>query len=351
MLRLHLSETQFQVYIFPIRRYGRRPILIASLLLGGICGIIKSFSVNYEMFATFEFLTAFVSGGAYMTIFIMAIESAGPTKRVFGGTLISFMFSFSQVLAGFVAMMVPNFRTLLLVLYVPNLLMLTFVWMVPESVRWLLVNGKVDEAKSVLRKQANMNKITFAEGLLNRLDQYHFESVGEPNSDNPPNTKTSDTILSVLQSRVLAIRLVVNVLLWFLIKLIYFGMTIQSVALAGDKYVNFILVSGIELPTYLVSSLLMQWIGRKWSLFGSLLLTGTACVAAEFIPKAASIWVLLVYLFGKGCATVAFSVLYVYSTEQFPTSLRHSTMNVCFSIGSMGSIIAPFTMLLVNTYR
>lgn len=281
-----------------------------------------------------------------MTIFILAIESSGPTKRVFSGTLISLMFTFSQVASGLVAMMVPNFRTLLRLLYVPNLLMITFVWLVPESVRWLMVNGKVDEAKSILTKAAKMNNISLSDGTLEPL-QSPSKGKGETITMSKEIPTKPDTFMKVLQSRILAFRLFVNILAWFLMKLIYFGMTIQSVALAGDKYVNFIVVNAVEIPGILLSSVLMEWIGRKWSLIGSLIVTCVACVATELIPADAWLVVLIAYLIGKCGVTTAFCVLYVYSIEQFPTSLRHTTMNACYSVGTLGSILAPFTMLLV----
>lgn len=286
-----------------------------------------------------------------MTIFIMAIESAGPTKRVFSGTLISLMFPSSQALSGVVAMMVPNFRTLLQVLYVPNLLILTFVWMVPESVRWLMVNKKPEEAKLIFLKAASMNNITLSSVSLDTLECTSNQvdrTIPGSNNDSPAAT---ETFIKILQSRILAIRLVVNILLWFTMKLIYFGMTIQSVALAGDKYVNFIFVNAVEIPAILLSSVMMEWFGRKWSLIGSLLLTFVACIATEFIPEDAWLAVLIIYLTGKCGVTIAFSILYVYSIEQFPTSLRHSTINACYSIGTFGSILAPFTMLLVTLFK
>lgn len=330
-----------------MRRYGRRPVLIATLMLGGICGIIKSLSVNYIMFATMEFVTAFVSGGSYMTLFIMAIESVGPSYRVFSGTLISLMYSTSQAVTGLVAMYVPNFRTLLMILYGPNVLMLPIVWLVPESVRWLVTNGKIATARPIIIKAANMNKIKLCEDSLHALDSPSNQKATTQLL--PVDTKSApNTFATVLQSRVLAIRLAVNICIWFMIKLVYFGMTIQSMSLVGNKYVNFIVVSAVELPATLMSSLLMERMGRKWSLFAALLLTGTACVATDFVSADAWLASLLVYITGKCCVTIAFSVLYVYSSEQFPTSVRHSTMNACYSIGTVGSILAPFTMLLVS---
>lgn len=272
----------------------------------------------------------------------MSIEAAGPSNRVLSGTVMNMMFSTSQAFTGLVAMLTPNFRTFLRVLYVPNVLVLTIVWMVPESIRWLVTNGKADKAILIIIKIAKMNQIKLSEDVVEPLAIKCNDSVSLVNLLQP------ESFFAVLRSRILLVRLALNIFIWFMIKLIYYGMTVQSVSLAGNKYVNYILVSGVEMPAILISCLLMNWIGRKRSLCVTLLLTGVACVATDLISDEAWLVSLIVYIFGKCCVTTAFSILYIYSSEMFPTSLRHSTMNACISIGTFGAILAPFTMLLVS---
>lgn len=294
-----------------------------------------------------EFLTAFVSTGTYMTVFILAIETAEASKRVFGGTLISLMFSTSQAVTGLTAMLLPNFRSMLQVLYAPSLLVLTFIWMVPESARWLITNGKMETARAIIMRAVKMNRTSLSNDALEYLDGFNKETV--PSASNLDSSiKERQPFLSILRSRILGIRLTVNLIIWFLIQLVYYGMIIQSVSLAGNKYANYIVVSAVEIPAILVSSFLMVWVGRKWSLFGSLILNSLACVVTEYVPKEAGPASLLVYVAGKFCVTIAFSIVYVYSAELFPTSLRHCVMNACLTIGTLGSILAPFITLLVR---
>lgn len=338
------------LYFYINLRYGRRPILIATLLLSGVCGIVKSLSVNYTMFASMEFVTALVAGGTYMTVFIMAIEFAGPTKRVFSGTLISTMYSASQAVTGVVALLVPNFRTFLQILYVPNLLVLTFIWLVPESVRWLMSTGQMERARPIIMRAAKINKIQLSPAALESITASNefLEQPKIPGDTIDHNQRQPITFMSVLRSRILLTRLTILAFIWFMTKFIYYGMTIQALELSGNKYVNYILVNLVELPAMFISYILMERLGRKWTLCASLLLTGVACVAKEFIPTNEWLVATIVYFFGKYCVTTAFAIIYVYSTELFPTAQRHSTMIVCLTVGSLGSIIAPFTTLLVR---
>lgn len=54
------------------------------------------------------------------------------------------------------------------------------------------------------------------------------------------------------------------------------------------------------------------------------------------------------FLIGKFAITVSFTVLYVYTSEFFPTNLRHSLLGTCSMFGRIGSMVAPQTPLLVS---
>lgn len=59
---------------------------------------------------------------------------------------------------------------------------------------------------------------------------------------------------------------------------------------------------------------------------------------------------LIFFLLGKFSITVAFTVVYIYTTEMFPTNLRHSLLGCCAMCGRVGSIVAPQTPLLAQYY-
>lgn len=305
------------------------------------------------MFAIMEFITSLVSGGTYMTIFVMAIEFSGPKKRVFSGTLISAIYSSSQVVAGIVAMFFHNFRVFLQVLFVPNFLVLTFIWLVPESVRWLLTKGKVRQARQILMRAAKLNGVELSDTNKEMLyDQHEIRLLaGSTITTTSTVSKKSESPTSsfkfAFQSGSLVLRLLNCLFCWLANSFIYFGMNVNSVSLAGNKYVNYIFVNLVEIPAVFFASWLMEKVGRKKVLCSCLLINSIACVATEFISQDDHVGRLFMYIIGKCGVTISFTVLYVFSSELFPTSIRHSFMNACSTAGSVGSIIAPLTPLLV----
>ena len=96
------------------------------------------------------------------------------------------------------------------------------------------------------------------------------------------------------------------------------GLTMNSVNLAGDLFLNTLLGVLIEAPGYLLAMLTMDCWGRKPLLVVCQLVAGTACIAAGFVPPArpGHTWpdTLRVSLscIGKLGSSAAFSLVYLY---------------------------------------
>lgn len=239
--------------------------------------------------------------------------------------------------------------------YSPLFIVIIYLWLVPESIRWQLSKGRIEDAKATLRKVAKVNGKTLSEDTLEKLALISYE---EPK-------KVDGPFVQVFKSRTILLRLINCCICWITCTFLFYGLTLTSVTLAGNNYLDFILTSLIEIPAYIACNYAIEWMGRKKSLIISYLMTGAACLIFTIIPGNIKIefyqiifsfklfleseWgSLSVYLIGKFGATAAFTVLYVVTSEIFPTSLRHTLMGFCSTFGRIGSMIAPQTPLLVR---
>lgn len=102
-------------------------------------------------------------------IFISATELVGPKYRVITSATSSSLFGLGQVILGSIAWMIPQWRSMLIALNVPCLLIISYYWILSESVRWLLSKQKYSEAKEVLQTVARVNKTDISEKSLNAL--------------------------------------------------------------------------------------------------------------------------------------------------------------------------------------
>ncbi|XP_037025919.1 organic cation transporter protein-like [Bradysia coprophila] len=336
-------------------RYGRRTLFVLGLFGSAIFGLLKSFSSTYTMYILYEFLEAAIGAGAYATSFILAMELLEPNKRVIGGTLIACSYTIGEILLGVIGMTVTNFRSLLRVSYTPLLAVISYFWLVPESVRWLAIQGRREEATKVILRAAETNSI--------KLSDYVLDMIKASNSATDKNTVTikndesrdvdctkQQSFFAIFRSKILLKRLIICSFCWITNALVYYGLSLNSVNLAGSKYINFMLVCAAEIPGYFITVMVMEKAGRKWSLCGSMIVCGISCLGSEYLPEDEPIFRLVLFLIGKSAITVSFTVLYVYTAELYPTNLRSSLMCACSMIGRVGSIAAPQTPLLVRYY-
>ena len=85
----------------------------------------------------------FISGlghvGTFMTTFSLSLEYVGASHRTLFGILIETPFALGGLVVGLVSWAgVRRWQTLSLVLSAPNLLLLAYWWLLPESPRWLI---------------------------------------------------------------------------------------------------------------------------------------------------------------------------------------------------------------------
>ncbi|XP_076685466.1 solute carrier family 22 member 4 [Andrena cerasifolii] len=326
-------------------RYGRRTILTLTTFLSGISGLIHSFAVNYWMFLAFEFIDATVAAGIYSAGFILGMEMVGVKGRVLASTIICCMFAVGEMLLGLIAMWSRSWRLLLRIVYGPALLAILMPFLIPESVRWLLANGKQEKVESIYRKMARINGLQISEEAIGAFKE--LNTVKSEKTEQLPQKK--NPVLEILNSSVMVTRLVACSFCWLTNTFVYYGLSLNSVAFAGDKYVNFILVAVVEIPAYFLTWFLTDYVGRKATLSSSFLLSGVFCLAIQFVPTGSWTFLpLILYMGGKWCITMSFSTIYIYTAELFPTNLRHSLLGICSMTGRMGSILSPQTPLLAQ---
>ncbi|XP_028027458.1 organic cation transporter protein-like [Bombyx mandarina] len=332
-------------------RFGRKKALAVASLMNCIFGVMRSFSVNYLMMVACEFCEAAFGAGAYSTAFVLAMELVGPKGRVFGNTLINVFYVCGLMTLAGLSWVLQDWRTLLRVIYSPACLVFSYIWILNESIRWLLSKGKHEKAVEILRKAAKMNKVELSEQDLTPI--YELDKVKA--------TKDKDYLVvsaegpsifqQVIRSSIIIKRLLTCSYLWITCTFVYYGLSINSVSLAGNKYVNFMLVAFVEIPANFACLAVLDRFGRKRVLITMYILSAILCIGLAFIPKDKAWWSLIVYLSGKFSITIAYSSVYIYVSEVFPTNVRQSLLAVCSSTGRIGSTLAPLTPLLALYYE
>ena len=95
---------------------------------------------------------------------------------------------------------------------------------------------------------------------------------------------------------------------------------------------------------YLLQSI--DVLGRKPFLMFVQILCGISCICAGLISDANLR--LLFSLVGKFGSSAAFSAVFLYTAELFPTSMRNSAVGMCSTLARFGGILAPTVAQLGN---
>ncbi|XP_060801640.1 organic cation transporter protein-like isoform X2 [Amyelois transitella] len=322
-------------------RWGRKRALILSCTLVGAIGSLKAFSVSYEMYVVIEFLETVAGASAFPAAYILTIELLGQDKRVLTTAFLGIMLVLGGLSFALLAKTFHYWRTFIIVVYPPSLLFISYIYLLPESIRWLLSKGRKEEAVEIIMRAAKMNNVTLSEETMKQLTE---EKPKETKKEEKQ--EESGLWMQVLRSPIIMTRLAICSWWWITCTFVFYGLAINSVSLAGDKYTNYMLVVSVEVVAVVTNALVLDRVGRKRTLLVAYTVCGLSCVAIAFVPKSLAWLATLLYLVGKIAITQAFSGIYMYTSELFPTHARHSLLGFCSMVGRIGSIVAPQMPLL-----
>ncbi|XP_046955701.1 solute carrier family 22 member 13 isoform X1 [Lynx rufus] len=187
--------------------------------------------------------------------------------------LVQCAFSLGQMALAGLAYGVRNWRYFQMAGTAPVLLLFFYIWALPESARWLLTRGRVEEAKQVIQKAASVNRRKLSPELLSQLV--------------PEKTGPSGNPLDLFRHPRLRKLTLIFFYVWFVDSLGYFGLSFQVGDFGLDIYLTQLVFGAVEVPARCLSLFVMQWLGRKRSQMLTLVLGGLVCIGIVFVPAGA----------------------------------------------------------------
>ena len=192
-----------------------------------------------------------------------------------------------------------------------------------------------------------MNRNEEANKIIKQISRIHKKSAPNVVLENKTDNKV-DTV-AVEQEKISPMRLIsrpgiglttgILCLNWIVVNFCYYGLSLQSVNLAGDIFTNFVLSAMVELPAVVLGMLGMDWAGRVALLVFCQVLGGVSCILAGLLQPP---WVLLFSLLGKFSSSVVFLIVYLYTAEIYPTQVRGMGLALTGTCARLGGFIAPY---------
>ncbi|XP_033740110.1 organic cation transporter protein-like isoform X2 [Pecten maximus] len=315
-------------------RFGRQRMICYGLFFVFVSGLASAWSPNYYIFAILRFIQIMTSRGVYISSFILAIEMVGPSKRQWAGFLFNYPYSAGIALLAGIGYGLRHWQYIQIACTAPIILFVVYWWVIPESPRWLISQGKIDQArKTVLKMAASSNTINCV------------PLPADMHEKTERNVNKKQGIVDYFKRRSLLCQSLVIFFNCFVVFHCFFGFTLNTGNLAGSFHLNVLLSGLADLPGYTIALLSAGRMGRKkLYILGmvvaglSLLGSGAISVLATEDFKIASI---VLAMIGKIGMAVGFSVIYIWSAELFPTVVRNTGMGLSTSLGNLGYMAAP----------
>eukprot|EP00075_Anas_platyrhynchos_P016916 XP_027306169.1 solute carrier family 22 member 13 [Anas platyrhynchos] len=318
-------------------RIGRRPVLLISIFLQGFFGLGIAFVPHFYVYMAFRCVVGASVSGITMTLLALATEWVGVSYRPHAVLITHCCFAAGQMILAGLSYGIRNWRLLEIAGSAPIFALFFFTWVLPESARWLVTKGKIEEAKKVLQKAASINKRTIPPDLL---EQLKCDTQTKPGS-----------ILDLLRKKHLLKVTLIMSCAWFVNSIVYYGLSLNVTNFGLDIYLTQLAFGAVEIPARVGCIFLLQWFGRRKSQAGTLLLSGLVCLIITGIPEDEPMAITVLATIGKFAASASFSCSYVYSAELFPTIIRQSGVGLCSMAARVAGIIAPLIRLLEQYHR
>ncbi|XP_059183416.1 uncharacterized protein LOC131962432 [Centropristis striata] len=314
-------------------KFGRRFAILLSFLVLLLFGVGSAFSPNVYVYMVLKFFCGTSGVVIVMNSSVMGVEWTSNSKAAIYPMIIILLFGTGLALLSGIAYLIQNWRILQLVMFSPLILLLGIYYcFLPESPRWLLTQGRKEEAQKELQRAARVNGRTVPEDLLAK-----FEMEDTPERRN---------IMDIFRISYLRKRTLILLYNWFSASLIYYGVSLNVGSFGLNIYLTQFIFGAVEIPTQLGSLALIQHFGRRICQAGFLFCGGAACLAVLAIPNDLPVVVTTIAVLGKVAATASFSIAYVYTAELYPTILRHSGVGVNSMCARVAGILAPLIRLL-----
>ncbi|XP_051175992.1 carcinine transporter-like isoform X2 [Leptopilina boulardi] len=148
-------------------RYGRTRGLLCCSATAFIASIGTANSYNFWTFAICRFLMGFAYDNIIIIPFIIVLEYTSAKRRSEIGCLVfGFNFALGLLVVTWSPYIIKNWRHFAYFNSLPCLLCFFITFLMPESARWYLTKGKVDELLKKLRRISKVNNKIPREGVF-----------------------------------------------------------------------------------------------------------------------------------------------------------------------------------------
>ncbi|TDD35033.1 MFS transporter [Saccharopolyspora elongata] len=330
---------------------GRRRIMMYALAVYCVATVAAAFAPDWGFFFVAR-LIAGIGVGAEAAIIpaFMSEFVPGRIRGLFVGSIAGF-FSLGYIAAAllgtfFVPAFPDGWRVAQLVTAAPLLMLLWWRRALPESPRWLIDQGRLDEAETVVAQ---------LEERVERATGKPLPPVEEQAAPEPVRAAEQSgtgSRMAGLWLGGMARRTAVLWLLWISLTFAYYGfftwipsLLVQQGMTMSKSFTYSLLITIAQVPGYYSAAYLSERLDRKRTIAGYLI--GGAIAAFLLSQGSADAQVLIFGALLSFFMNGTYAALYAYTPEVYPTRMRATGTGAASAFGRIGGIVAPIIIGLL----
>lgn len=324
-------------------KFGRKPLMLFTLYVQTAISIGIYFVQNFILFVILRFIHGLLLQGLQCTTICLVMELLPMRYRTAAGMGCSIVWALGMITLSLVSYSVQHWRYIQLAISLPCIVTFVYIWLIPESVRWLVTVMKTENALIAARKFEHFNKRPLGEEFSKDVElatKQITSSVGHVESYGMREL--------LLQGSKLRISSLVLCFCWLATSSLYHGLSILLIEIGSSRYTSTLILGTVDLVAFVVMYFLLVRFGRKRPLCALLVVCGAVCIStviAENLEKGDGLEAYVVSrvmaLVERSCIAACISGLGICAAELFPTVVRTFGIGVCLFCGQIGWIMAP----------
>merc|ERR1719219_325591 len=320
-------------------RFGRKTAIWGASVIMLVFGLITAFVPWYPVFVFTWWVTGTMAIACYTAAFVWTMEIAAGKYK----TYISMSMNYSWPLCRLIiAALAYGFRDYSLHLIAISAMVcvgsIILFWL-PESPRWLIARSKIEEAQKVLSEASKKN------GMPVEPDQIVLTK--------PSTSSAKGGFLDIMKHPTLRLHTIIMYFNWFTTAFIMYGLALSWQNLTGGLFLNFIIGTILDFPAKTLAMILTLKVGRKYPYMCGSITTGVMFLITLFIErdKYPSNWPIVVLaLIGNFSTTLYFAILYMYTGELMPTTVRAAGVGSSSLVSKIGGTLSTTVAALADIH-
>ncbi|XP_036015189.1 solute carrier family 22 member 22 isoform X2 [Mus musculus] len=319
-------------------RFGRKPLLMYCSLAYGAVGTYCAFAPNFSVYCVLRFLLSAFQSTILINSLILVLEEASvqwhPTIIVLSGLFNSI----GQGVLGGLAYVISDWHLLQLAYALPFFIFFVLFCWVPESVRWLIITGKTDQAWKELQRIASING---KKGIAQNLTTEDLRSKLKKDVNSTGKLfRIKDIFINPLIRKIV----LSNSSLLFAELFSFVGLLLDVQLLGKNMFLTQIFLGAIDVPSKSLTYFTIRNVSRRPLIAFLLLTTGSCITITIFISEEMYVLRTIIFILGKGCFAAFTCISTTYINELSPVELRSTLNGVFLAVVRLAGVLSALTL-------